>query len=132
MKPADDNAVVLPSRPSELERARHTLNNAMHVFLEVHAGGEGTEALRIVRNRDPGPLERVNSYWGYTLFSRTGRPFPLVPMVVYLIYVVGVCAFGEYYLGPEGILNQWKSLKPEPKDVVSIVGMLKQDDRYRS
>jgi putative membrane protein len=92
-------------------------------LLATVEGGEDTDALRIIRAEDPGPFSRVNAYWMITLFNLRARPFPFVLIVTYMLYVTAVIAFGQYYMSGNGELESLKTMKPEIKDVTSLLGL---------
>lgn len=108
---------------SEKEAARVQLDDVMTRILEDHEGGEDTEALRVMRAQDPGPFARVNAYWGFTLLSFKARPFPFMPFVIYMVYTCAVIAVGKYIMQDDGSLEDLKTLKPELKDVIQVLGL---------
>lgn len=108
---------------SDVDRTRSQLKDVMVDILDDHEGGEGSEAMRATRAKLPGPLSRVNAYWGYTLFSFQGRPFPAVPLIIYLIYTAAVVAFGLYYMTDNGEVAELKAMKPELKDINQLLGL---------
>ncbi len=114
---------TLKTSSSDREFAKTRLTDVMNRLLASEHGGEDTEALRIRRAADPGPFSRVNAYWLYTLASLRGRPFPAVLIAVYMAYVCAVIAFGQYYMADNGELDSLKTMKPELKDVTSLLGL---------
>ena len=120
-RPAADRK--LKTQTSDLEFAQARLQEVMDRLLTTHQGGEDTEALRVRRAADPGRFSRVNAYWAYTLFNTRGRPLPVIPILVYMVYVVAVIAIGEYFMVNNGELESLKNMKPELKDVTSLLGL---------
>lgn len=108
---------------SDLEGTKVQLRNVMNRIIDDRVGGEGTEALRVVRNRDPPKWTRVNSFWLYTLTDFQDGPLPVVPVLCYLAYACAVISFCLYYLEPRGELDTLKNEKPELKDVASLIGL---------
>jgi ion channel-forming bestrophin family protein len=114
---------LLKTQSSDLDFAKSRLTAVMDRLLATTEGGEDTEALRIRRAQDPGPLSRVNAYWMYTLLSIRGRPFPAALILSYIAYVVAVIVFAKYYMAENGELESLKGMKPELKDVTSLLGL---------
>ena len=48
---------------------------------------------------------------------------PVIPILVYMVYVVAVIAIGEYFMVNNGELESLKNMKPELKDVTSLLGL---------
>lgn len=120
---ASQSARMLKTQSSDLDFTKNRLTEVMGRLLASQEGGEDTEALRIRRAMDPGPLSRVNAYWGYTLFNVRGSFLPTVPIIAYLCYVSAVIAFAMYYMADNGELDSLRNMKPELKDVTSLLGL---------
>lgn len=103
-----------------LYQARDT---AMKELMSKRVGGQGTVRLAQLRAQDGGFLSRVNAYWTYTLFHVQGRPFPVWPLVWFMIYSVGVTLLVKLYMEPIGQLDNVKNLKPDPQGIASILGL---------
>ena len=70
------------------------------------------------RERESGFLGLRNSYWGPSLLTLKGRAFPVVPMVLYLAYSIGVLCIALYPLhGSKGLIQLTNI-----KDVASMIG----------
>lgn len=100
---------------ADVTRAR--LDSVMGEIMAANRGGERTEELRKEREHPAGLFERVYSYWLMTLFAIRGRPFPFIPVIIYLAYCSAVISFALYYLDPRGELKTLQGYKPEMKDV---------------
>lgn len=117
------DAPTLHKEMSAADMTRARLDTVMTKILATNRGGERTEALRVQRERDADFFERVYSYWIYTIFAIRGRPFPFLPLLIYLAYSSAVISFALYYLDPQGSLDELRGYKPEMKDVVVILGL---------
>ena len=70
------------------------------------------------RERESGFLGLRNSYWGPSLLTLKGRAFPVVPMVLYLAYSIGVLCIALYPLhGSKGLIQLTNI-----KDVANMIG----------
>lgn len=108
---------------SDLDTTKIRLRDVMDRLLDEHHGGEGIEALRVIAAKEPSIFFRVNAYWAYSLYTWKGRPFPMVPMLIYLMYCCGVISFMLYAV-PNSADDDLKAKKPEMKDIASLFALV--------
>lgn len=118
-----DSALLAKRQAAMKTPAGASVHAALQTIMTRRDGGQSTVELRDKRLKHIPWSGRVNAYWAYSLFSLQGRPVPLVPLAIYAVYSVLVVCIAVLVLEPNGQLSWFKNLKPEMKDVSSILGL---------